>query len=291
MIKKIIISICTMFMLISCSGDNDAVKIGSKNFTENLVVAEIYAQALEKENIKVERIFNISGSLIHKSLVNKEIDIYPEYTGTALLSILKLPMQTDSKKVYEIVSSEYKERFNIKWLELTTANDSNGIAIRTDISKKYGIYTVSDLQKNADKIRFASQGEFHIREDALPMLEKIYGKFNFKSFKVYSNDLKYSVLDSDNADATIVYTTEGNLVNKDKYIVLKDDKNAWPPYNLVAVARQEILDKNSKIEDILNNVDKKLTSEVLIKLNAMVDLDKMEYEEVAKKFLNGSINE
>lgn len=292
MIKKIIFILVLSLNLISCgsnnSNNNNTIKIGSKNFTESLIVSEIYAQSLEKANLKVERIFNISGNLIHNALINKEIDIYPEYTGTGLLAILKKEVKTNPQEVYDIVSKEYKEKFNVKWLNLTTSNDSNGIAIRTDIAKKYGIYSLSDLQKNADKIRFASQGEFHIREDALPMLEKIYGKFNFKSFKVYSNELKYKVLDENLTDATIVYTTEGNLVKKDKYTILEDDKYAFPPYNLVAVVRIDTLKKYSQIEKILNDIDKKLTSEVLIKLNAKVDIEHMNYEEVATEFLNES---
>lgn len=291
MIKKYLYGLITIFMMISCGTNNEIVKVGSKNFTESLVVSEIYAQALEQENIKVERIFNIAGNLIHSAIINKEVDLYPEYTGTAFITILKKNPLTNPVKVYNIVKKEYKDKYKIKWLELTKANDSNGIAIKTDFAKKYNIYTLSDLQKKADKVRFASQGEFHIREDALPALEKIYGKFNFKTFKVYSNELKYRVLDENKADATIVYTTEGNLLNKDKYIVLKDDKFAFPPYHMVAIVRNEILEKYPKIEKKLNEIDSKLNSDVLIKLNAMVDIDGMDYREVAKKFLNRSINE
>ncbi len=203
----------------------------------------------------------------------------------------KKEIKTNPQEVYDIVSKEYKDKFNVKWLNLTTSNDSNGIAIRTDISKKYAIYTISDLQKNADKIRFASQGEFHIREDALPMLEKIYGKFNFKTFKVYSNELKYKVLDENIADATIVYTTEGNLEKKDKYTVLKDDKYAFPPYNMVAIVKIETLKKYPQVEKILDDIDKKLTSDMLIKLNAMVDIEHKSYEKVAEDFLNRSTDE
>lgn len=291
MIKKTICLLIASLTFLSCGSNNDTIKIGSKNFTENLIVSEIYAQSLEKNNLKVERVFNISGSLIHNALINDEIDIYPEYTGTALITILKKEAKTNPEEVYNLISKEYKEKFKVKWLDLTTSNDSNGIAVRTDIAKKYSIYSLSDLQKHADKIRFASQGEFHIRKDALPMLEKIYGKFNFKSFKVYSNELKYKVLDQNLADATIVYTTEGNLIKKDSYTVLKDDKYAFPPYNLVAIIKMDTLDKHPQVEKILNEIDKKLTSEVLIKLNSMVDIKHMEYDEVAKKFLNGSLNE
>ncbi len=289
--KKIMYILIINLCFLSCISNDDEIKVGSKNFTESLIVSEIYAQSLERANLKVKRVFNIAGNLIHNALINDEIDLYPEYTGTALLSILKKEIKTNPQEVYDIVSKEYKDKFNVKWLNLTTSNDSNGIAIRTDISKKYAIYTISDLQKNADKIRFASQGEFHIREDALPMLEKIYGKFNFKTFKVYSNELKYKVLDENIADATIVYTTEGNLEKKDKYTVLKDDKYAFPPYNMVAIVKIETLKKYPQVEKILDDIDKKLTSDMLIKLNAMVDIEHKSYEKVAEDFLNRSTDE
>lgn len=260
------------------------IRVGSKDFTESLVVSEIYALALEDNGYKVDRVSNISSSLIHKSLVNDEIDFYPEYTGTALLTILGDDMETDPDKVYQTVKKEYEEKYNLTWLNYSEANDSSGLAMRKETADKYNIKTISDLQKNASNIRMASQGEYEEREDGLPALEKVYGEFNWKSSKVYDNSLKYQILENDEADVTPAYTTEGRLAETDKFVLLEDDKHVWPPYNLAPVVRDNILEANPSIKKILNKVSAKLDTETVTKLNAKVDVDGEEYTDVAKEF-------
>lgn len=260
------------------------VRIGSKDFTENLIVSELYALALENAGFDVERVPNIAGSIIHASIINDEIDLYPEYTGTGLLSILKEPLLTDPEEVYQTVKAGYDEQFSITWLDYSAANDGQGLVIRTDVAEKYGIATISDLQKNASNIRFASQGEFDQREDGIPALEKTYGKFEWKSSKIYDNGLKYEVLKNDEADVAPAYTTEGQLVNTEDFTLLVDDKLVWPPYNLTPIVRNNVLDANPEIASILNEISARLDTKTITELNAKVDVDKQEYEEVAKDF-------
>lgn len=260
------------------------IRVGSKDFTENLVIAEIYALALEDNGYTVKRVSNISSSLIHNSIVNDDIDLYPEYTGTGLLSVLGEDMETDPKKVYKTVKKEYEKQFNLTWLDYASANDSQGLVIRTKTAKLLNIKTISDLQAHASELRFASQGEFDERKDGLPGLEKIYGTFNWKSSKVYDNSLKYSVLENDEADVTPAYTTEGQLVNTDEFTLLEDDKQFWPPYNVAPVVRDNILDDNPDIKTILNNISAKLNTETVTELNAKVDVDGQEYTDVAKEY-------
>lgn len=269
----------------AASGDKGTIRVGSKDFTENLVVGEIYALALENAGYKVDRVPNIASSIIHTSLVNNEIDLYPEYTGTGLLSILKLNLITDPQKVYDTVKSEYKKKFNLVWLDYSAANDGQGLVIRTDVAKKLGIKTISDLQAHAGEIRFASQGEFDKREDGIPALEKVYGPFAWKSSKVYSNGLKYEVLSSGDADAAPAYTTEGQLV-KSEFTLLEDNKHVWPPYNLAPVIQKSVLDAHPDIADILNKISAGLDTKKVTELNAAVDVDKKEYEEVAKEYFD-----
>lgn len=257
----------------STSKATTTIRVGSKDFTESLVVSEIYALALEDNGYKVDRVSNISSSLIHKSLVNDEIDLYPEYTGTALLTILGDDMETDPDKVYQIVKKEYEEKYNLTWLNYSEANDSSGLAMRKETADKYNIKTISDLQKNASNIRMASQGEYEEREDGLPALEKVYGEFNWKSSKVYDNSLKYQILENDEADVTPAYTTEGRLAETDKFVLLEDDKHVWPPYNLAPVVRDNVLETNPSIRKILNKVSAKLDTATVTKLNAKVDVD------------------
>lgn len=263
--------------------DEKSIKVGSKDLTENLVVAEVYALALEDAGFSVERVMDIAGSVVHTSIMNGEVDLYPEYTGTGLISILKMDPMTDAQQVYDTVKEEYEKQYKLIWLDYSQANDGQGLVIRTDVAEKYGIKTISDLQKNASQLRFASQGEFDQREDGMLGLEKLYGSFDWKSSKVYDGGLKYSVLENDEADVAPAYTTEGQLV-KDEFTLLDDDKKLWPPYNLAPVVRETVLNTYPEIADILNKISATLDTKTVTKLNAEVDVDKREYEEVAKEY-------
>ncbi|MBR2663281.1 MAG: hypothetical protein IKE25_06165 [Clostridia bacterium] len=152
------------------------------------------------------------------------------------------------------------------------------------VSDEYGITTISDLQAHAADIRFASQGEFDEREDGIPGLEKVYGPFAWKSSKVYDNGLKYQVVENDEADAAPAYTTEGRLVETDKSVLLEDDKQVWPPYNIAPVVRDEVLEAYPQIAEILNPISAALDTETVTALNAQVDIDQEEYEDVALDF-------
>lgn len=287
-IKLLLISVLTLFVLVACTPTVDetkpTIRVGSKDFTESLVVAEIYALALEDAGFNVERKLNIAGSVVHSSIINDEIDLYPEYTGTGLLAILKMDLITDPVEVYETVKQAYNEQFDLTWLDQSQANDSNGLVIRTALAEELGIYTISDLQKNADKIRVASQGEFEQREDGIPGLEKVYGEFNFKSVTVYDNGLKYQILENNEADVAPAYTTEGQLTNTELFTLLIDDKNFWPPYFLAPVIRNNVLEEYPEIAEILNKVSASLDTETVTALNAKIDVEKLEYEDVAEEF-------
>ncbi len=260
------------------------IRVGSKDFTEGLIVSELYALALEDAGFEVERVFDIAGSLVHTAITSDEIDMYPEYTGTGLLTILGMDMMTDPQEVYDTVKKEYEDQFGITWLEPSSANDGSGLAIRTDVAEKYGIKTISDLQKHATELRFASQGEFDEREDGIPGLEKLYGEFNWKSSKVYDGGLKYEVLRNDEGDVTPAYTTDAALSDKEMFTLLEDDKQFWPPYNLCPIVKDEVLEANPEMVEALNKVSAALTTENLTALNAKVDLEKEEYEDVAAEF-------
>ena len=198
-----------------------------------------------------------------------------------------MPLETDEKKVYDTVKEAYKKQFNLVWLDYASGSDSQGLVIRTDIAKKFNIKTISDLQAHAKDLRFASQGTFDKRDDGLLGLEKVYGKFLWKSTAVFDNSLKYQVLRNNEADVIPAYTTEGELVNKDEFTLLEDDKKFWPPYNLAPVIRAEVLEKHPDIAEILKPINEKLTTEALIELNAKVDVEKLDAETVAKEFYEG----
>ncbi len=266
------------------SGKDTVIRVGSKDFTENLIVAELYSLALEDAGFKVERVMNIAGSVVHTSITSDEIDLYPEYTGTGLITVLKMDPMTDAEEVYQTVKDNYEKEFQLTWLDYAEANDSQGLFISKKVSDKYGIKTISDLQKHASELKFASQGDFDEREDGIPGLEKLYGKFDWKSSRIYDNGLKYELVDKGEADVAAAYTTEGRLAETDKYVLLEDDKHMWPPYNLAPVVRDNILSENPEIADILNKVNATLDTETITSLNSRVEIDQEEYEDVAEEY-------
>ena len=290
-ISTILIIALTLSLALSLSGcggkaqkTKGTIRVGSKDFTENLIVSEIYALALENAGYTVERKQNIAGSVVHTAITSGEIDLYPEYTGTGLLAILQLPMSSDAQEVYETVKAAYDEQFRITWLDSTAINDRNGLAVRTEVAKQYNIYTMSDLQREAEHIRVCSQGEFEYREDGIPGLTKVYGPFNFASINVYDNGIKYQILEQGEADCCPGYSTDAQLVNTELFTYLEDDKGFWPPYYLAPIVRNEVLEANPEIAQILNAVSAKLDTETMVSLNAKVDIEHMEYDEVAREF-------
>lgn len=286
LVLVITLAIFATLALTGCGGSkkSDAVVIGSKDFTENLILAELYALALEDNGFTVDRKLSLASSAVHTALINDEIDLYPEYTGTGLLSVLKLDMETDPQKVYDTVKAAYDEQFSVTWLDYSPANDGQGLVISKKASDRYDITTISQLQAKSPNIRFASQGEFDERDDGIPGLTSVYGEFRFASSRIYDNSLKYQILKNDEADCAPAYTTEGQLTDTASFVLLEDDKQFWPPYNVAPVIRNDALEANPGIADVLNKLAPLLTTEVLTGLNAKVDLEQQEYEEVAAEY-------
>ena len=271
--------------LTACGGGSSKIKVGSKNFTESLILGEMYALALEDGGFKVERKLNLGGTLVaHEALKKGDIDVYPEYTGTGLLNIMEEEPLSDPQQVYDMVSDFYKKEFDLVWLTPSNANNTQAIAISRKASEEYGITTLSDLQANADKIDFAAVPEFEEREDGLLGMNRVYGDFNFKSLKLYDYGVKYRAVLNDEVQGTVAFGTDGDLTNPD-LVVLEDDKHLWPPYFVGPVIRQDTLDKDEKIRKILDDISAKLDDSTMQELNAEVDINQKEYADVAKEFL------
>lgn len=265
----------------------EPITIGSKNFTESKIVMQIWADALKKEGYNVKTKPNISSSVVYQAIKSRQIDLYPEYTGTIALAYLKAHIVGKTPKQIAKIAKEGVAKENLTTLNFAPGSDAQGIAIKTSVAKKYGIKTISDLQKKANKIRFASQGEFDKREDGIPGLEKVYGKFNFKSEKVYDPSLKYKVLARGDGDITPASTTEGQLATKE-FFALKDNKHFWPAYNLVPLVRNKTLKADPGIKNILNKIDAKLTTKELTLLNKKVDVDGKSYQSVAQEWVKNN---
>ena len=260
-----------------------ALRVGSKNFTEQFVLGELYAQALEAAGIKVEKKLNLGGTLIaHKALEEGQIDFYPEYTGTMLLAVLKAEPMTDARAVYDMVKADYAKR-GLVLLNQANVNNAYVMVVRQDTAAKYKLETLSDLAREAKSLTLGAGPEFRDRKDGLPGLKGKYG-IEFKEDLQMAIGLRYNALKGDQVQVVNGYATDG-MIAALKLKRLKDDKSLWPPYFVVPVVRKAALDANPKVGEVLNRVSALLDEASMAALNFEVDGDKQEPRDVAHNFL------
>ena len=264
------------------SDDKGKIVVGGESFTEAYLLSEIYADALEDNGYEVERVYDMNTDTISPAIQNGEIDMYPEYTGTALTDVLGLDMETDTDKVYESVSKGYEDKWNITWLDMTTMEDKVAIVMLKDKADELGVKNLTDLQKVADQLTLGDGVNFAEREDDLLRLNKLYGAFNFKVVNVdYS--LAHSCLDDGTVDVIPGLTTDVQLLD-DKYVKIEEDIPVWPPQYVAPIVRDEVLEKYPEMKDVLNNVSKHISTESMIEMLDEVINGGSEYEDVAADF-------
>jgi osmoprotectant transport system substrate-binding protein len=276
----------TTWMAVSCARvDGSAIRVGSKDFTEQFILGEMYALVLEDAGFSVERRLNLGGTPVAQAgLESGEIDLYPEYTGTALLNVLDLPVSSDQQEVYETVSAEYQERFNLVWLDPAPMNNTQALAVSQDVADTFGIRTISDMAARASELTMIGPPEFAEREDGLPGLKAAYGDFELREYKAVDAGLRYRGLVDGEADVAVAFGTDGEISAFD-LLILEDDKNLFPPYQVAPVVRQDALDDNPGIADSLNALAPLLTDETMQRLNYEVSGEQREPADVAKEFL------
>lgn len=277
--------LASAFVGLASQANAQAVKIGSKNFTEQFVVAEIYARALEKAGVEVERRLNLGATLVaHTALTNGEIDLYPEYTGTALAAVAKGDLSGSADKIYGEVKDYYEKNLKLTLLEPTQINNGYAIITLPETAEKYKLKTLTDLGPVSKDLTFGAEAGFGERKDGLPGLKQTYG-IEFKEFKIFAKlGIRYSALTAKDLDVSYGFATDWQI-SENKLVVLADDKNLFPPYYLVPVVRQDMLAKNPKIAEVLNKISPLLNNENMRELNAKVDRDKEEPADVAEEFL------
>lgn len=284
-----LLAFLTAAILVACAGVRETgagvpIKVGSKDFTEAFIIGEMYALSLEKAGFQVERKLNLGGTPVAQAaLQSGEIDLYPEYTGTGLLTILKQPAISDQQQVFDQVSAGYK-KYNLIWLNPAPMNNTQALAMTQEKSEQFGIKTISDLATKASDLVMVGPPEFEVREDGLPGIKEKYGNFELKEYKAVDPGLRYKALIDGEADVTVAFSTDGEIAAFN-LVVLQDDKQLFPPYQVAPVVRQQTLEANPKIADALNAIAPKLTDAAMRKLNYEVSGKKREPADVAKEFL------
>jgi osmoprotectant transport system substrate-binding protein len=260
------------------------LKIGSKNFTEQFVLAEMYAQALEAKGYQVERSINLGGTLIaHEAVRTGKIDMYPEYTGTALKNMVKASAPNDPEVVYKTVKEFYEKNFGLTWLDQSKMNNTYILVLRPETAQRYRLKSNSDLAKVANQLVIGTGPEWGDREDGLPGLKRVYG-IVFKEWKPMNIGLRYQALQNRQIDVVNGYSTDGEI-SALKLATLADDKAFWPPFHVAPVIRKTIAANYPGVVQILNSVTALLTDAGQSDLNWRVDGNKQEPRDVAREFL------
>jgi osmoprotectant transport system substrate-binding protein len=264
------------------------ITVGSKNFTEQKVLGEIYAQAFEAAGYTVEKQLNLGDEKTAlAALEGGEIDAYPEYTGTALLSFFGVQadeLPKDPNAAYEQAREGFAEK-NLTAFEPTPFTSSNEVAVTQETAEENNLTTISDLESVAGEFTLYGSPECRQRLDCLLGLQEVYG-LEFQRFVPVDIALRHEVLTKGQADVSIVFTTDPQI-QRENFVLLEDDKGMFPPYNSTLVMRNEIAEQGgAELEELVAMVNEGLDAEAMQELNARVDLDKETPEAVAGQYLS-----
>jgi glycine betaine/choline ABC-type transport system substrate-binding protein len=280
--------------LIQSNPDNNGVKltIGSKNFTEEFIMGQIYAQALQAAGYDVDTDLNLGDSSIAvKALKDGEISGYPDYTSTVLEEFFSVPVEdvpSDAQEAADLANEKLAPD-GLTAFAPTPFADANAVGLLTSKADELGVTKVSDLEGKSQDLVLYGSPECRQRADCLLGLQDNYG-LQFKEFKPVDISLRYSVLDSGAADVSILFTSDAQLfTNPDKYTLLEDDKGTFPAGNLIFITDQSVADQaGPDYQSTIEKVQGGLTLEVMQELNARVDVDKETPEQVATEYLTES---
>jgi osmoprotectant transport system substrate-binding protein len=277
---------------IASSPDNEGVKItvGSKNFTEQKVLGEIFAQGLAAAGYDVDTELNLGDEQTALQAVEDgQIDAYPEYTGTALGSFFDVKsseIPKDPQQAYEDARAGFAKR-NLTALPPTPFTSSNEVGLTRDKAEELGVEKISDLDGKSQDLTLYGSPECRQREDCLLGLQQVYG-LQFEKFVPVAIDLRHEVLEKGQADLSIVFTTDPQN-ERDDLVLLEDDEGMFPPYNSTLVVRDETVEQaGPDLAEVVEQVEEGLTGEVMSELNARVDLDKKTPKQVATEYLRES---
>jgi len=285
--------------------DMPTVAVGSKQFTEQLILGELLAILLEDAGYTVERQIGLAGTdVVHQALISGEVDTYVEYTGTGLLAILGMDLPAAATPVaggdatpvadagagagvdavYDIVKNEYAAQFNLVWLDPLGFNNTYTLALTEERAAELGVETISDLIAISGDLTIGATQEFLTRPDGLPGLMEMYPGLEFADAQGFDPGLVYQAVDSGDVDVISAFATDGRIPALG-LVTLEDDMGFFPPYFAAPVVRQELLDEDAAVGDVLNSLAGLLDDETMAALNAQVDVDGEEPEDVARAFL------
>ena len=267
------------------SKKDKTINIATKPMTEGYILGQMLTELIEQDtDLKVNITNGVGGgtSNIHPAIVKGEFDLYPEYTGTSWEAVLKKEASYDESKFDEL-QKEYKEKYNLEYVNLYGFNNTYGLAVNKDIAEKYNLKTYSDLAKVSNNLIFGAEYDFFEREDGYKELQKVYN-VDFKKKIDMDIGLKYQAMKDKKIDVMVIFTTDGQLAISD-VVVLEDDKKMYPSYRAGTVVRSEILSKYPELKPVLEKLNNILDDKTMADLNYQVESEGKKPEDVAREYL------
>lgn len=289
-LKIILVSI---LLLGSAASWSAPIILGSKNFTEQHVLSAMTVQYLQKKGFQVVAKTDLSTMILRNALLNKQIDMNWEYTGTSLIIFNHINQRMTSSQAYETVK-QLDAKQGLIWLKPSVMNNTYAFAMRRQTAEKYQIKTLSDLARKIEKIQqqdpdnnwlLAFDIEFVGRSDGLKPMQKLYNMpLERPQIRQMDAGLVYNAIRDGFVQAGLVFTTDGRVKGFD-FLLLEDDKGYFPSYTITPVVRDEVLKQNPGLEDALNTLSSYLSNDVIAELNAKVDIEHQSARQVAQQFL------
>ena len=296
-LKRLALAVPAMLLALSCyvyiSGhgmvsSRGRVSIGTKHFSEQIILGEMMAQMIEaKTNLIVDRRFDFAGTMFcHGALLSGDLDVYPEYTGTALSAVLHRDLISDPARVFKLVADEYDSKYKLKWLSPFGFNNTWVLVTRKDLVDKYGWKTVSDMAKDADKLGAGLSAEFAERPDGYSGMQSCYG-FEFGRVQDMDLNIVYKAVANGEVDIANANATDGRI-EAYNLVRLEDDRHFFPPYEAAPVVREEALKEHPELLAALEDLSNVLDDQKMLELNYQVDGKKRSPKAVVKEFLQKS---
>lgn len=285
---RMVLLVLSMSSLLSgCGGRSDRITVGSKNFTESLILGELVALALEHRGFEVNRRFFLGGTFVcHEAIVAGQLDVYVEYTGTAHSAILRLPPLRDPQQVRHQVDSSYAARWNLEWTEPLGFDNTFAMLIRGADARRLGITTLSEARLFAKTWRPGFGYEFAHRADGFPGLAATYELEFAGPPTIMDLGLTYRALAEGRVDIIAGNSTDGQIEQLD-LVQLRDDRRYFPPYEAAPVARKEVLERHLGVREALGTLAGILDEKGMRRLNYLVDVEQRDARAVAREFLDG----
>jgi glycine betaine/choline ABC-type transport system substrate-binding protein len=273
-------------LLIAGCASKPRIVVGSKNFTEQVVLGEIIAQQIERRlGVEVDRKLNLGGTLLaHEALRGGSIDLYPEYTGTALTAVLKQTIVRDAKTAFGIVNRSYNA-WGIEWLPPLGFNDSFAMVVRSGTARDLHLRSLSEAARRPDAWRLGVGYEFTQRPDGLEGLVKTYGLRVAGDPVTMDLGLLYPALQSQKIEMAAANATDGMLAHQE-FTVLDDDLHYFPPYECAIAVRADTLGRYPRLREVLTELSDRISDASMRRMNELVDVEHKSASEVARDFLN-----